>query len=286
MVNCQKPKAGEKQRDAARAGKPAKSKYADKTEDCQGVKNDNFAVTLHTMHNRLDYNSIPQHHFLQGIDTMMLMTNTSSSILGRNVGIGAEFTIRADTKIWKYAFGQLADMGIAPIEPEDAHVTLIDPSEALFPLETLRDSERLAAAEAAISQHLSKPGISRFVFEGAVEIKPLPFKRRLFGVVLVEQDFCTYVRGTLAGMIYDTAKVEVTETRPYVAHMRLGTRREEYGKLKRDAAPLFNPYTPNEIEVNGFKITHHESLDTFEVDDELDDNPPRYTNSPKVLRRP
>ncbi len=70
-------------------------------------------------------------------------------------GIGAAFHINAETKAMRGLFTDLQNAGIHPIDPDDAHITIVDCAETQISIFTERDQLALNRARAGASEYLA-----------------------------------------------------------------------------------------------------------------------------------
>ncbi len=118
-------------------------------------------------------------------------------------GIGAALHLNGETKAMRDFFSTLKNFGIQTIDPNHAHVTIVDCAETAITIFSERDQAALNKARAEASRYLASLPLSEIVLQPddpELEI----FGRRL-GVAIANREFISDVRSYVGGIFYEEA---------------------------------------------------------------------------------
>lgn len=150
-------------------------------------------------------------------------------------GIGAALHINAETRAMRDMFATLRNAGIQTIDPNDAHVTLVDCAETQVPVFSERDQIALNRARAKASAYLSTMPYHELVFQPA-DPRLEVFGKRL-GIILADQEFLMGLRKYVGDIFQEEAGIELSNRR-WVAHMSAGVKtRGAHAAAKRVRQP-------------------------------------------------
>ncbi len=186
-----------------------------------------------------------------------------------------------------YVFEELREHGVEPIDPADAHVTLIASYDARTPVEAV-GQVALDQARNKVGEYLSSLRLSgRKLTPKTNKIEPLKNSRGKVGIVLAEEEYLTILREDLAGILSEEAGIQLDPTRTFLPHIALGKKVEGYRKLRRESTvKTYRDVTPFPyVTVCGFSMSeqYYEAEEVGQSTAGPFDS--RYRNVPPSVRR-
>jgi hypothetical protein len=132
-------------------------------------------------------------------------------------GIGAAFHIKGETRAMRDMFATLRNAGIQTIDPNDAHLTIVDCAETVTSVFSERDQIVLNKARARASAYLATMPTHELVLrpeEPRLEV----FGRRL-GIVVADAEFVLQVRSYVGEIFEEEAGIGLShrDFRPHVS---------------------------------------------------------------------
>jgi hypothetical protein len=165
-------------------------------------------------------------------------------------------------------YSNLRNNGIHPIDPLDAHVTIIDCSETQIPVFSSRDQLSLNRARSRASEYLSTMPYYELVLSPSTP-KLEAFGPRI-GIEISEADFIMSVRKYIGDIFKEEANIDLS-SRSYVPHMTAGTKMRG---AKASAKHIKHPRIPRNLHVVGHDVSER----VFFEDPNRQRQPQRYRN--------
>lgn len=208
------------------------------------------------------------------------------------VGLGATVQVNLETPLFRFLLHDLRMRSIAPIDPSDAHITLVHSSDTSFRINSAKDIEAVEQAKFKATTFLGLIAFEGWeLFPIKPEVTKLENSKRRVGIYVDDSaGELKEVRDELLQVFAESSngKVCLRKQRTFEPHLTLGTRTSDYYKEGR----AFSPDQRKKIKVpESFVMT-----DVFEVSDktieveqgeapepQCDDL--RYRNVPPNIRR-
>ncbi len=207
-------------------------------------------------------------------------------------GLGAIVQIDVNTPMFRFLFHDLSMRSIVPIDPDEAHITLVDSSVTSFRVNTDKDQEAIEAAKRAATELLGEIAFKGWeLFPEKPEVSKLKRSKRRVGIYINDEEGeLKELRGEILDVFAEAShgRVCLRKQKPFEPHLTLGTRTSDYYKEGR----AFSPLQRKKLKIpDSFVMT-----DVYEVSDKtieverseavvpaIDVN--RYRNVPPNIRR-
>lgn len=170
-------------------------------------------------------------------------------------GIGAAFHINAETKAFKDFFTSLHRDGIRTIDPNDAHVTIIDCAETQVSVFSERDQISLNRARSRASDYLSTLPYYELVLSPTEP--PIQVFGRRIGLAIAQTDFMLGVRKYIGDIFKNEAGIGLSN-RNYKPHISVGLKtRGVHSAVKK----VKTQRVPRQLHVNGHDVSERVYVD-------------------------
>lgn len=189
-------------------------------------------------------------------------------------GIGAAFHVNAETRAMRNLFTTLRQVGISPIDPLDAHITLVDCAETQIPVFSDRDQVALNKARRGAGDYLATLPYYELVFHSSGhELEP--FGTRL-AVVIKEEDELRLVRDHIGEIFEEEAGIALS-SRDWIPHLSVG-------RKTRGAKVAARNVSPSRLPTNIHIVGHDVSEKTFVEDPRRQRSMAHYVNASRAKR--
>lgn len=104
-------------------------------------------------------------------------------------GLGATVKIDVDTPMFRFLFNDLRMRSIEPIDPSDAHITLVDSSVTSFRVNTAKDLDAIEEAKIKATAFLKNIAFEGWeLFPKKPEVSKLERSKRRIGIYINDDD--------------------------------------------------------------------------------------------------
>lgn len=207
--------------------------------------------------------------------------------LDYNVGIGFELHVNAHTPAFKMLLENLGRSALDVIDPETAHITIVDSVETSFPLLSVRDERALERARSTSAEYLSTiVGDGLSLAPDVHHVETLGHKNTKIGIIVAD-DKLLDIRATIGDIFYEEARVNLRPPKPYLPHITVAHKPKLVNRNRREGVIHFSDHkVPRQIHVDGFNINER-VLEQVQVSSKKSRAKYRrsYNNIPSVMGR-